>query len=142
MSRVPRQLHGSRSRSALRTSLLAVVASLLLALAGCGSAGDSASQAGSQGGSQDSSDSVTIDITVKDKDVKPSGSKVKVKAGTPIHLRISSDMDGELHVHSSPEQEIEFKTGTTEKTLTIKQPGVVDVEIHQLDKVVVQLEVS
>ena len=92
--------------------------------------------------SPDSSDSVTIDITIKNKDVKPSGSKVSVKAGTPIHLRITSDMDGELHVHSSPEQQIAFTTGTTEKTLTIDQPGVVDVEIHQLDKVVVQLQVS
>ena len=118
--------------------LVVVVATLLLALAGCGSSKDSTSV----GGSQDSSDSMTIDITIKDKAVKPSGSKVEVKAGSPIHLRIDSDMAGELHVHSSPEQEIEFKAGTTEKTLTIDQPGVVDVEIHQLDKVVVQLQVS
>lgn len=126
-------------RPAPRSQLLVVVvAVLLLALAGCGSSKDSTSV----GGSQDSSDSMTIDITIKDKAVKPSGSKVEVKAGSPIHLRIDSDMAGELHVHSSPEQEIEFKVGTTEKTLTIDQPGVVDVEIHQLDKVVVQLQVS
>jgi plastocyanin len=132
MSRAPRQ--------AMRSPLLVLVtAVLLLALAGCGSGGtDSASTSSSQ----DSSDSVTIDITIKDKAVKPSGSKVEVKAGTPIHLRINSDMDGELHVHSSPEQHIDFKAGSTEKTLTIKQPGVVDVEIHSLDKLVVQLEVS
>jgi uncharacterized lipoprotein YehR (DUF1307 family) len=126
-------------RPALRSSLLMVVAAvLLLALAGCGTTRESTSV----GSSQDSSASVTIDITVKNKQVKPSGSKVEVKAGTPIHLRINSDMAGELHVHSSPEQEIAFKTGTTEKTLTIDQPGIVDVEIHALDKVVVQLEVS
>ncbi len=126
------------SRAPRSQLLVVVVATLLLTLAGCGSSKDSTSV----GGSQDSSDSMTIDITIKDKAVKPSGSKVEVKAGTPIHLRIDSDMAGELHVHSSPEQEIEFKAGTTEKTLTIDQPGVVDVEIHQLDKVVVQLQVS
>jgi hypothetical protein len=137
MSRVPRQVQSRRP--ALRSPLLVVAtAALLIGLAGCGSS----AEGGHKSGGQDSSDSVTIDITIKDRNVKPSGSKVEVKAGTPIHLRIDSDMDGELHVHSSPEQEIEFRSGTTEKTLTIKQPGVVDVEIHQLDKVVVQLEVS
>ena len=139
MSRVPPQPQGRHRRSAPHSPLLVVVTVLLLlALAGCGSSSASPSTASSP----DRSDSVTIDITVKDKDVKPSGSKVEVKAGSPIHLRINSDMDGELHVHSSPEQEIPFKIGTTEKTLTIDQPGVVDVEIHALDKVVVQLVVS
>ena len=44
-------------------------------------------------------------------------------------------------MHSSPEQEIEYDAGTTDKTLTIDQPGVVDVESHTLDKLIVQLEV-
>ena len=45
-------------------------------------------------------------------------------------------------MHSSPEQHIEFEAGTTDKTLTIDQPGVVDVEDHALDKLIVQLQVS
>ena len=36
---------------------------------------------------------------------------------------------------------IQLTKGMTEKTLTIDQPGLVDVEIHSLDKLVVQLEV-
>jgi hypothetical protein len=137
MSSASRQTSITRPHPALRSSPLVLIAAvLLLALAGCGATKESV------GSSQDSSSSVTIDIMIKNKQVKPSGSKVEVKAGTPIHLRINSDMDGELHVHSSPEQEIEFKTGTTEKTLTIDQPGIVDVEIHALNKLVVQLEVS
>ena len=44
-------------------------------------------------------------------------------------------------MHSSPEQEIEYAAGTTDKTLTIDQPGVVDVESHHLEKLIVQLEV-
>ena len=44
-------------------------------------------------------------------------------------------------MHSSPEQEIEYGAGTTDKTLTIEQPGVVDVESHHLDQLIVQLEV-
>jgi hypothetical protein len=116
------------------TVLLALV--LLVAVAGCGT------QAGASSTSTDHSDSVTIDITLKNGTVKPSGSQVKVKAGSPVHLHIVSDAPGELHVHSSPEQHIEFGKGTTQKTLTIKQPGVVDIEDHALDKLIVQLEVS
>ena len=65
----------------------------------------------------------------------------KVKAGKPIKLHIVADEPGELHVHSSPEQEIEYPAGTSDKTLKIDQPGVVEVESHTLDTVIVQLEV-
>ncbi len=119
-------------------SLVLVAVLALVMLAGCGSGGDKADSSESP----DSSGSMTIDITLKGDTVKPSGSKVEVKAGKPINLHIVADKAGELHVHSSPEQHIEFKAGTTDKTLTIDQPGVVDVEDHALDKLIVQLQVS
>src|SRR5207342_1811344 len=52
----------------------------------------------------------------------------------PLKLHITADKAGEIHVHSSPEQHIEYTAGTTDKTLTIDQPGVIDVESHSLDK--------
>ncbi len=46
-------------------------------------------------------------------------------------------------MHSDPEQELEYGEGTTTVTIQgIDQPGTVDVESHDLDKVIVQLEVS
>jgi hypothetical protein len=123
----------------LRQRAIAIVAVLgLMLLAGCGSGGDKSDT----GGSPDSSGSTTIDITIKGDTVKPSGSKVSVKAGKPVNLHIVADKAGELHVHSSPEQHIEFKAGTTDKTLTIDQPGIIDIEDHALDKLIVQLQVS
>ena len=83
----------------------------------------------------------TIDITFKGGTVDPNGVEKKVQAGKPITLHIVADKPGELHIHSSPEQEIEYDAGTSDKTLTIDQPGVVEVESHHLDKVIVQLEV-
>ena len=73
--------------------------------------------------------------------VTPSGDKVEVKANQPIVLQINADKAGELHVHSSPEKHIEFPAGGSEITLKLAQPGVVDVEDHALDKLIVQLEV-
>ena len=64
---------------------------------------------------------------------------MKAKVGQPITLKIDADRPGEIHVHSTPEQEIEFDKGTSTKKLTIEQPGIVDVEDHALEQVIVQL---
>lgn len=83
----------------------------------------------------------TIDVTVSGDTVTPSGERVDAKVGEEIILHITADAPGEIHVHSSPEQEFEYEAGTTDLPLTIDQPGLVDVESHTLDMVIVQLEV-
>jgi hypothetical protein len=46
-------------------------------------------------------------------------------------------------VHSDPEQELEYDAGTTTLTIThLDRPGVIEVESHNLAKVIVQLEVQ
>ena len=84
----------------------------------------------------------TIDITITADSVKPNGDRVKAKLGEPITLNIKAAQAGELHVHSTPEQELEFPAGTSTKKLKITQPGVIDVEDHDLGRVIVQLQVS
>lgn len=88
-----------------------------------------------------SADAKVIAIKLSGDTVSPSGDKVEVKANQPVVLQINADAAGELHVHSSPEQHIAFPAGGSEITLTLAQPGVVDVEDHKLDKLIVQLEV-
>jgi hypothetical protein len=124
--------------SLLRPRSVLVVAPVvaMLVLAGCGSSSKDESTP-----KKDSSGTTTLDITFKGDTVKPQGVTVKVKAGKPLKLHIVADKPGELHVHSSPEQEIEYSAGTTDKTLTIDQPGIVEMESHTLDKLVAQLEV-
>jgi hypothetical protein len=84
----------------------------------------------------------TVQITIKGGKVTPNGDRVKAEVGKPVTLNIDADTAGELHVHSTPEQEIQFPQGTSRKQLTIDKPGIVDVEHHELEQVVVQLEVS
>lgn len=126
------------SRSARPLAALVAVLALALALTGCGSNGS-----GSKGStaSKDSSGTPTIDITFKGDSVTPQGESVKVQAGDPLKLHITADKSGEIHVHSSPEQELEYAAGTTDKTITLDQPGVVEMESHTLDKLIAQLEV-
>ena len=83
----------------------------------------------------------TIDITVERGTVDPSGERVDATVGEEIILRVTADAPGEIHVHSTPEQELSYEPGTSDLSLTIDQPGLVDVEAHTLDLVIVQLEV-
>jgi hypothetical protein len=131
--------------------IAAALATALLALGACSddsqgspSPSDSASASGGSDGETKSSASggTTVDITIKDGRVTPNGERIKVKVGEPVTLRIDADTAGEIHAHSTPEQELEFDEGTSTKKLTIRQPGIVDVEDHALEQVIVQLEVS
>jgi hypothetical protein len=122
------------SRSA-RVCAAALAAMIALAFAGCGS------DSSDTGTKKDSSGTQTVDITFKGDTVTPAGKSVKVKAGDPLKLHITADKAGEIHVHSSPEQHIEYGAGTTDETITLDQPGVVDVESHTLDKLILQLQV-
>ena len=84
----------------------------------------------------------TITIVRENDKFDPSGEKVKVPVGEEILIVVVSDVAGELHVHSTPEQEISYKKGTSQHRLTIDIPGVVEVESHDPDYVIVQLQAS
>jgi len=117
------------------TTLVTALLLTLLSLTACSN--DSGGGAGAAGGT-----GTTADITIKNGKVTPHGDRVKAKLGQPVTLNIDADTAGEIHVHSTPEQEITFEKGTSTKQLTIDQPGIVDVEDHALEQVIVQLEVS
>ncbi|MGZ8745363.1 MAG: hypothetical protein ACXWXO_20810 [Nocardioides sp.] len=87
-------------------------------------------------------DPVTIEITVEGGTVEPSGERVDVAVGQRIELVVMADSNGEIHVHSEPEQQLEYGEGTTTLPMTIDNPGVVDVEAHDLEQIIVQLEVE
>lgn len=137
--------------------LITAVAVSMLLVAGCGggepsaeqtpSASTSAAEPTTEPSAEETEEppapeGTVVEITVNGDNVEPNGARVEAELGEPITLRITSDRDGELHVHSTPEQEIEFTEGTTTAELTIEQPGVIEVEDHHSGLVIVQLEVS
>jgi hypothetical protein len=101
-----------------------------LALGGCGSS-SSSSGAGSNEPTK------VIDITFDGSNVTPNGTDIDVKVGQRIEFDVTADKPGEIHVHSSPEeQEFEYDKGSS--TLQVKPipaPSQVTVESHTLDKV-------
>lgn len=141
-----------------RTAPLAALAlSLALALAACGGedteptdAGTtstspepsaSSSESPSESASEPAEDGTRIEITREGDTFTPMGERVEAPVGEPVTLVITADTAGELHVHSTPEQEVAYEAGTSEHTVTIDRPGVVEVESHEPDVVVLQLEV-
>jgi hypothetical protein len=117
----------------LAAGALALVTSV--GLAGCGS-----DSTGTEDTSKDAS-AQTLDVTIKGDAITPTNKRVEVSMGKPLTITIDSDRSGELHVHSSPEEEIAFDKGTTTKKVTFKTPGVIEVEEHVSDTLIAQLEV-
>lgn len=133
--------------------LLAVA--LAAALAGCGGgSGDDAARgsdatqvtatpvpSGSPMPTPDAA-AVTVPIQVTADSVTPDGTRIDVDRNQPVVLQIQAEAAGELHVHSTPEQQISFPAGASTVELSFDQPGVIDIEDHHLDALVVQLKVE
>jgi hypothetical protein len=117
--------------------LVAAIASAPLAvalLAGCGGTS-------SDGGSTGPEPTKVIDVTFNGDSVNPNGELIKVGVGQPIELDVTADKPGEIHVHSSPEQEFEYDKGSS--TIAVKPittPGRVEVESHTLEKTLFTLQ--
>lgn len=117
-----------------RSAALSFAAVLALSLTACGDSDEPAAA---------TSDPKVVEVTFDGSDVTPSGDRVEVAVGQPIELDITADVAGEVHVHSDPEQELEYEAGETTVTIApISTPGVIEVESHDLDKVIVQLQVQ
>lgn len=85
---------------------------------------------------------VVVEISISGDEVTPNGERVLADLGEPVVLSIRSDRPGELHVHSTPEQEVAFGSGRSKHELRFEQPGVIEVEDHDSGRVIVQLQVS
>ena len=88
-----------------------------------------------------SDEPVVIDITFQDGKVEPNGDRVEVGVDQPIDLVVTADEAGSVHVHSDPEQEFAFEAGTETFKFSVGRPGVIEVESHDPDQIIVKREV-
>lgn len=131
-------LHGVRRSRRTAARAVAAAAGLALVLATAGCSGDDGDGDGDGGGSTD--EPVVVEVTFEGDTVTPSGERVEVEVGQPIDLEVTADAPGEIHIHTDPEQEIAYEAGTETFELEVGRPGVIEVESHDLDQVIVQLE--
>jgi hypothetical protein len=132
----PTENLNQKERAAMRRALVALLVTVAMTGLDLGAAGC--------GGSHDGSDDKTkiINVTFSGDSVTPNGERVKVGVDQPIEFVVKADKSGEMHVHSTPEQELEYAAGTTTIPLKIDKPGIITVESHALNKTIVQLEVQ
>ena len=108
------------------------LASTLLAVSVLAACGD---------GTRDEAEDSDLTITIEGDRVAPSAQPLEASAGEPIRVRIRSDRPGALHVHSVPEQTVEFEAGDTTEDLVVQTPGRVQIEEHASNVVVAEVRV-
>lgn len=135
------------------TAVAALALAATLGLSACGGDDEPTTPASPQGsastqpsespapGSETQQSGTRIELTRTGDVFDPNGARVQVERGEAVTLVIVSDTEGSLHVHSTPEQEVEYTQGTSTHEIVIDRPGVVEVESHDPSLVVLQLEV-
>lgn len=135
-------------RSLLPTAALA----LTVALGGCADDADQP-QTASGGPSGDVSSSPARDpqtptspdagpalaLRIAGDDVTPTAETITMSAGEVLVVQVDADRPGELHVHASPEQYVEFGQGRSRHRVELDKPGQVDVEEHESGVLVARL---
>jgi cupredoxin-like protein len=85
---------------------------------------------------------VTINVTVANGKVNPSGATVKAKAGQTVLVTAVSDADEELHIHGY-DKELELTPGKAASVkFTANMKGTFEIETHKSGKLVAKLVVS
>ncbi|MFI5695916.1 cupredoxin domain-containing protein [Kribbella sp. NPDC051586] len=85
---------------------------------------------------------VTIDVTVANGKVNPSGATIKVKAGQTVLVKAISDAAEEVHIHGY-DKELELTPGKPASVkFTANMKGTFEVETHKSGKLVAKLVVS
>lgn len=84
----------------------------------------------------------TLDITIAGGTVTPTNAQLDAAVGQPITLTVTSDAADELHVHAVPEASFEVQPGADQTfEFTVDVPGRVEVELHELHRTVVTVQV-
>ncbi|WP_350278388.1 cupredoxin domain-containing protein [Kribbella sp. HUAS MG21] len=85
---------------------------------------------------------VTVDVTVANGKVNPSGATIKVKAGQTVLIKAVSDAADQLHVHGY-DKELALTPGKPASVkFTANMKGTFEVETHESGKLVAKLVVS
>lgn len=143
------------------STTVAVTCTLVLALAACGSADEdtappaeptdatssvtlsaATSSAAPASPSTESTDlGPLLTVTIDGDQISPNAEEIDLGTGDKLLVEVQSDRAGELHVHSAPDQFIEFAAGTTNSEIVVNTPGTVEVEDHETSAVVALIEV-
>lgn len=124
-------------------TLLVSMGFVVAAAVGCSSSDSSSDTEVTPTSAVSAADELTVDITIANGSVTPTNAQLKGVVGQPIVLRVSSDAEDELHVHSVPDHEftVEPQTGQSFQ-FDVTVPGRVEVELHEMGRTVATIDVT
>jgi ABC-type glycerol-3-phosphate transport system substrate-binding protein len=139
-----------------QTKTLIVLAAAALITAGCGGSSTSQHASGTASSSQPSTvnpsdmsnnqappTQLVIEVTIRAGNVTPTNEQLQAAVNEQIIVKINSDADDELHVHSTPDHtfKVDPKSGQSFQ-FTVSVPGNVDVELHKANKTIATIAVQ
>lgn len=143
------------------TKTLIALTAAALVLAGCGgsttsstSSAGSPSASGSSGaptstGAPQFSDQqappaqLVIEATIANGAVTPTNEQLQAKVNEVIIVRIDSDAADELHAHSTPDHTFKIEPKANQSfQFTPNVPGTVEIELHNLKRVIATVDVQ
>jgi len=84
----------------------------------------------------------TITVTIRGGRIEPPPGRVRVSQGETVRLVVASDVADEVHVHGYDLEKQLLPGQPTTIQFTADQPGLFEVETHELGKVLFQLLVE
>ena len=134
---------------------MAVTTAALLS-AGCGGSNGSDNAGGTASSSQPSTVNpsdmsneqapptrLVIDVTIKGGNVTPTNEQLQAAVNEQIIVKVNSDADDELHVHSTPDHTFNVEAKPDQSfQFTASVPGNVDVELRKANKTVATIAVQ
>src|SRR5690606_18910729 len=76
------------------------------------------------------SDDPVLEVVIEGSSISPNAAELAMPVGSSLTLQITSDREGEFHVHARPESYVPFGAGETTHVLTFENPGTVELEEH------------
>ena len=138
-----------------RTGLTVVAAAAVasLALTACSSSGSSntatvsspsatSTSTSTPTGSTAATPDKVIDVTLTGSKVSPAVSTQKVKKGDLVQITVTRDSPGEIHVHGYDLEQVAKPGVPVTFTFVADQQGVFEVEAHDPDLLLFQLQVA
>lgn len=133
--------------------VIALTAAAVLTAAGCGGSNSGGNAASStqpstvnpsdMGNPQAPPTQLVIDVSISGGKVNPTNQQLKAALHEPIIVKINSDAQDELHVHSTPDHKFKVEpTSGQSFQFTVDVPGNVDVELHKADKTIATIAVQ
>jgi hypothetical protein len=104
-----------------------------------GSPGSSTGTPESGAGGASGSGSEVLAIRVTGRTVDPAPTRVSVRVGERVTLRVSADRMAELHVHGVELERRVVPGKPTVVQFRLEEPGVFDVELHDPELLLVRL---